>query len=103
MPEIIWHDRKGIISMDIQLKQSIPIEAINYNKSLQELQWCGIQRIATASLDNEYKEVRIWNFFFEPGELCPKLSVNFLATLTDHKALPSVVRFSPSGLFIYLF
>lgn len=97
MPEICWHDRQAILSIDIQPKQPIKTEAVNYNKSLEEkdLPWCKLQRIATASFQ---KEVRIWNFFFEPGEPSPSLSVNFLANLTAHPKQPNVVRFSPDGL-----
>lgn len=94
IPEIAWHDRKSILSIDIQPKQLVSTEAINYKKSLQECPWGALQRIATSSVE---KEIRIWNFFFEPGDLSPKLSVNFLANLIGHPRQPNIVRFSPDG------
>lgn len=56
MPCIFWHDRKGILFIDV-LQNSIP-------KTGEDL--VPIYKIVTASIQ---KEIRVWNFRFDPIEI----------------------------------
>ncbi|CCD67960.1 CAF1B/HIR1 beta-propeller domain-containing protein [Caenorhabditis elegans] len=82
MPIIYWHDRKGLLSVDLHH------ETRN-----------GKYRLATASVQ---KEVRVWEFEFEMGldpktqENKPQLTVGFLANLVFHNHAINQVKFSPS-------
>ncbi|VDD91562.1 unnamed protein product [Enterobius vermicularis] len=82
LPEIFWHDRQGLLSVDFQ-------------KSSKKNG--GHYKIVTTSMQ---KEVRIWEFVFEKvlkeGER-DALAVNFIANITGHQAAVNVARFSPSG------
>ncbi|CAJ0571384.1 unnamed protein product, partial [Mesorhabditis spiculigera] len=73
MPEICWHDRKGILSVD-------------FHPLVKD----GRYRIATSSMQ---KEVRIWEF----GYVMPRNEhvVAFLANMACHNTSINVVRFAP--------
>jgi len=101
MPEIFWHDRLAILSIDISKK------LVNCVGSLDKQTY----KIATASIQ---KEIRLWDFHFDKVESemqeanCePKncdskfsLSVDFVANLVGHDCTTNVVRFSPDGNFL---
>jgi hypothetical protein len=55
MPCIFWHDRKGILSIDV-------LQNNNLTKNQQNI---SVYKIATASIQ---KEIRVWNFRFDPIE-----------------------------------
>ncbi|CAL2029972.1 unnamed protein product [Caenorhabditis brenneri] len=82
MPQIFWHDRQGLLSVDLH-------PAMRNGK----------YRLVTASVQ---KEVRVWEFDFEMGldpktqEQKPQLTVNFLANLVFHNQAINQVKFSPS-------
>ena len=85
LPEIFWHDRQGLLSVDFQRGSGIKD---------------GHYKIVTTSMQ---KEVRIWEFVFEKvsreGER-DALAVNFVANITGHQSAVNVARFSPSGDFL---
>uniref|UniRef100_A0A1I7UE80 WD_REPEATS_REGION domain-containing protein n=1 Tax=Caenorhabditis tropicalis TaxID=1561998 RepID=A0A1I7UE80_9PELO len=82
MPQIFWHDRKGLLSVDLH-----PVTRK------------GKYRLVTSSVQ---KEVRIWEFEFEMGldpktqETKPQLTVGFLANLVFHNQAINQVKFSPN-------
>lgn len=79
MPEIFWHDRKAILSVDCH-----PV--------VED----GGYRIVTASVQ---KEVRIWRFEYEPCSKVPskyQLAVTFLANLVGHNVAINQAKFSPN-------
>lgn len=82
MPQIFWHDRQGLLSVD-----------------LHHTMRNGKYRLVTASVQ---KEVRVWEFEFELGldpksqETKPQLTVGFLANLVFHNQAINQVKFSPS-------
>uniref|UniRef100_A0A914V5U3 Chromatin assembly factor 1 subunit B n=1 Tax=Plectus sambesii TaxID=2011161 RepID=A0A914V5U3_9BILA len=86
MPQISWHDRSAILSVDFQLDQT-KLDSNRY-------------KLVTSSVA---REVRVWEFGFdtdekvEPGAK-PALAVDFVANLIAHQFAVNVVRFSPSGL-----
>uniref|UniRef100_A0A1I8AYW5 WD_REPEATS_REGION domain-containing protein n=1 Tax=Meloidogyne hapla TaxID=6305 RepID=A0A1I8AYW5_MELHA len=57
MPCIFWHDRKGILSIDVLQNSTTKQEDIP------------IYKIVTASIQ---KEIRVWNFRFDPIEASPE-------------------------------
>ncbi|CAB3407956.1 unnamed protein product [Caenorhabditis bovis] len=78
MPQIFWHDRKALLSVDVH--------KISTNNKY---------KIVTSSVQ---KEVRIWEFEFENDlklAVAP-LSVSFIANLTGHNTAINQVKFSPS-------
>uniref|UniRef100_A0A7I5E617 ANAPC4_WD40 domain-containing protein n=1 Tax=Haemonchus contortus TaxID=6289 RepID=A0A7I5E617_HAECO len=80
MPEIFWHDRKAILSVD-----SHPVVKD------------GAYRIVTASVQ---REVRIWRFEYEQCTKVPskyQLAVTFLANLVGHNVAINEVKFSPNS------
>uniref|UniRef100_A0A0N5AQJ7 WD_REPEATS_REGION domain-containing protein n=1 Tax=Syphacia muris TaxID=451379 RepID=A0A0N5AQJ7_9BILA len=80
LPEIFWHDRKGLLSVDFQKKSET--NDVCY-------------KIVTTSMQ---KEVRIWELVFEKvkGER-DGLAVNFVSNITGHQSAVNVARFSPDG------
>lgn len=82
MPQIFWHDRQGLLSVDL-------------NPTMRN----GKYRLVTSSVQ---KEVRVWEFEFEMGldpktqEQKPQLTVGFLANLVSHNQAVNQVKFSPS-------
>nr|XP_002127701.1 chromatin assembly factor 1 subunit B-like isoform X1 [Ciona intestinalis] len=71
-PEISWHAKEAIFSIDVQPKiENQP------------------QRIATAGLDNN---VRVWEY--RKGE------IRFLSNLSRHDKAVNIVRFSKSGVYL---
>uniref|UniRef100_A0A0N5BPQ1 WD_REPEATS_REGION domain-containing protein n=1 Tax=Strongyloides papillosus TaxID=174720 RepID=A0A0N5BPQ1_STREA len=88
MPEIYWHDKKPITSVDIL--------RANFDHSSDH----PVYRLATASME---KQVRLWNFRFDddsPVNDKASLFVEFIADLSGHNAGVNIVRFSPNGEFI---
>lgn len=83
MPQIFWHDRQGLLSVDLHHK----------------MRSNGQYRMVTSSVQ---KEVRVWEFKFETGvdpktqEQKPQLTVGFLANLIFHNQAINQVKFSPS-------
>ncbi|CAI2332011.1 unnamed protein product [Caenorhabditis sp. 36 PRJEB53466] len=79
MPEIFWHDRQGLLSVDVHW------EVRDGNR----------YKIVTSSVQ---KEVRIWELEFEPSENSTPspLSVSFIANLVFHNQAINQVKFSPS-------
>ncbi|PIC50864.1 hypothetical protein B9Z55_000016 [Caenorhabditis nigoni] len=83
MPQIFWHDRQGLLSVDLH----------------HSLRSGNKYRLVTASVQ---KEVRVWEFEFEIGldpktqEQKPQLTVGFLANLVFHNQAINQVKFSPS-------
>lgn len=92
MPEIFWHDRKGILCIDIQQNNDDNIKLIK-NKNFASY------KIATASIQ---KEIRVWEFHYDrlvnEKELY-QLSVDFIANILGHESTTNVVKFSPNGIF----
>ncbi|MFH4981439.1 hypothetical protein AB6A40_008148 [Gnathostoma spinigerum] len=80
LPEIFWHDRKALLSVDFQ-----------------KIEQKDRYKIVTTSVQ---KEVRIWEFEFEvvngKNERA-SLAVNFVANLVGHSGAVNVARFSPDG------
>uniref|UniRef100_A0A8R1DSX4 WD_REPEATS_REGION domain-containing protein n=1 Tax=Caenorhabditis japonica TaxID=281687 RepID=A0A8R1DSX4_CAEJA len=78
MPQIFWHDRQGLLSVDIH-------RTARNNR----------YKIVTSSVQ---KEVRIWEFEFENVEnsTISPLAVSFVANLVFHNQAVNCVRFSPS-------
>lgn len=78
MPEIFWHDRVGILSVDIH-----PVMTKN-----------NCYRIVTASMQ---REIRVWEVAFELStkKKVEALSVNFRANLPGHDSTVNCVRFAP--------
>ncbi|RCN40548.1 WD domain, G-beta repeat protein [Ancylostoma caninum] len=77
MPEIFWHDRKALLSVDFH-----PVVD------------SGAYRIVTSSVQ---KEVRIWRFEYEQCLKVPskfQLAVTFLANLSGHNVAINQVKFS---------
>ncbi|KJH52943.1 WD domain, G-beta repeat protein [Dictyocaulus viviparus] len=77
MPEIFWHDRKAMLSVD-----SHPVTEN------------GAYRIVTSSVQ---REVRIWRFEYEQSAKIPskyQLAVTFLANLAGHNVAINQVKFS---------
>ncbi|KAK2188752.1 hypothetical protein NP493_123g03032 [Ridgeia piscesae] len=72
-PEISWHERDPIYSVDFQ----------HQSGSVQRLATCGTDRC-----------VRLWEVKLENED---KATVEFLATLSRHTRTVNVVRFSPNG------
>lgn len=101
MPEIFWHDRQGILSVDILQRNSeesgILSKMVNGKK-------VDAYKIATASIQ---KEIRVWQFYFEKlqkdGNVIFQLSVDFIANILGHHMTTNVVRFSPNGLIFLVF
>ncbi|CAI5438678.1 unnamed protein product [Caenorhabditis angaria] len=79
MPQIFWHDRKALLSVDLH-------KTVKNNK----------YKIVTSSVQ---KEVRIWQFEFENTEKLPvaPLAVTFLANLSGHNSAINQVKFSPNS------
>jgi hypothetical protein len=72
MPSIFWHDRQGILSIDVlQQKQSIGPNHVP------------VYKIATASMQ---KEIRIWNFRFEQAEPT-KIGKKSIGTTAEPKVI----------------
>ncbi|XP_064618351.1 chromatin assembly factor 1 subunit B-like [Liolophura sinensis] len=72
-PEIFWHGREPVYSLDFQPGKR------------------SIQRLASAGVD---KTVRMWSLVTDKDG---KGNVEFLSSLTRHSRSVNVVRFSPSG------
>ncbi|VDN03946.1 unnamed protein product [Thelazia callipaeda] len=79
MPEIIWHDRDSLLSVDFQMKHD------NH----------GFYKLVTTSLR---QEVRIWKVDFKMLPIGTEdLGVQFVANLIGHHTTVNVARFSPDG------
>uniref|UniRef100_A0A0N4ZPQ1 LEM domain-containing protein n=1 Tax=Parastrongyloides trichosuri TaxID=131310 RepID=A0A0N4ZPQ1_PARTI len=88
MPEIYWHDKKPITSVDISKAD------FDYSSLYPTY------RLVTASME---KQVRLWNFRFdkEPSTVNKdSLAFEFIADLAGHNAGVNIVRFSPNGEYI---
>ncbi|CAG9532627.1 unnamed protein product [Cercopithifilaria johnstoni] len=82
MPEIIWHDRESLLSVDFQAQH----DEIDFYK------------LVTCSLQ---KEVRIWKMDFRMLPFgIEDLGVYFIANLVGHRTTVNVARFSPNGQFL---
>lgn len=91
MPEIYWHDKKPITSVDI-------LQA-GFNHSSDH----PIYRLATASMESQ---VRLWNFRFDndlSSDSKSSLAVEFIADLAGHNAGVNIVRFSGNGMFFLVY
>ncbi|VDK64631.1 unnamed protein product [Onchocerca ochengi] len=83
MPEIIWHDRDSLLSVDFQAQHD---DSVDFYK------------LVTCSLR---KEVRIWKMDFRMLPFGTEdLGVYFIANLVGHRATVNVARFSPNGQFL---
>lgn len=93
MPEIFWHDRKGILCIDIQQRDG----SDDKNTKLIKSKNFGLYKIVTASIQ---KEIRVWEFHYDrlnnEKELY-QLSVDFIANIIGHESTINVVKFSPNG------
>ncbi|VBB30639.1 unnamed protein product [Acanthocheilonema viteae] len=82
MPEIIWHDRESLLSVDFQTQHDE----------------VGFYKLVTCSLR---KEVRIWKMDFRMLSFGTEdLGVYFIANLIGHRTTVNVARFSPNGKFL---
>uniref|UniRef100_A0A0R3RX13 WD_REPEATS_REGION domain-containing protein n=1 Tax=Elaeophora elaphi TaxID=1147741 RepID=A0A0R3RX13_9BILA len=82
MPEIIWHDRDSLLSVDFQPQH----DEVDFYK------------LVTCSLQ---KEVRIWKMDFRMLPCGTEdLGVYFIANLVGHRTTVNVARFSPNGQFL---
>lgn len=83
MPEIIWHDRDSLLSVDFQTQEN---DGVDFYK------------LVTCSLR---KEVRIWKMDFRMLPFgIEDLGVYFIANLVGHRTTVNVARFSPDGQFL---
>uniref|UniRef100_A0A915PU53 Anaphase-promoting complex subunit 4 WD40 domain-containing protein n=1 Tax=Setaria digitata TaxID=48799 RepID=A0A915PU53_9BILA len=83
MPEIIWHDRDSLLSVDFQAQRDGRV---------------GFYKLVTSSLR---KEVRIWKMDFRMLPFGTEdLGVYFVANLVGHRTTVNVARFSPDGHFL---
>uniref|UniRef100_A0AAF5PIC9 CAF1B/HIR1 beta-propeller domain-containing protein n=1 Tax=Wuchereria bancrofti TaxID=6293 RepID=A0AAF5PIC9_WUCBA len=83
MPEIIWHDRDSLLSVDFQTQQDDEVD---------------FYKLVTCSLR---KEVRIWKMDFRMLPFgIEDLGVYFIANLVGHRTTVNVARFSPDGQFL---
>uniref|UniRef100_A0AAF5D5Q3 LEM domain-containing protein n=2 Tax=Strongyloides stercoralis TaxID=6248 RepID=A0AAF5D5Q3_STRER len=89
MPEICWHDKKPITSVDILRG------GFDYSSDHPTY------RLATSSIENQ---VRLWNFRFDNDSPInnskASLAVEFIADLSGHNAGVNILRFSNNGEFI---
>lgn len=82
LPEIFWHDRDALLSVDFQRGDG--------NSDTK-------YKIVTTSVQ---KEVRIWECVFEKCEKNGNkhaLAINFIANLAAHTGTVNMARFSPNG------
>ncbi|KAM3725954.1 Chromatin assembly factor 1 subunit [Dirofilaria immitis] len=83
MPEIIWHDRDSLLSVDFQAPYDDNVD---------------FYKLVTCSLR---KEVRIWKMDFRMLPFGTEdLGVYFIANLIGHHATVNVARFSPNGQYL---
>ncbi|KAI6188249.1 WD-REPEATS-REGION domain-containing protein [Aphelenchoides besseyi] len=92
MPLIFWHDKKPIMSIDVQ--QKMPDGQYKSNEQVQML-----YKICTASVQ---VEVRVWELSFTQKESngAYELTVNFVANLIGHQATLNFAKYSPDGNLI---